>query len=296
MSGQLLRVGVWNIERLGWDEGEGHHRLSAAVDWLLEQSPVGLDVLALPEARGALADGQRILRRLLAYPLSQHLPDGGRYEPLLASRNLPGRRNHLHALLVNTAKVFPLAWWDPQGPDAAYRTDGFATCAIFGHEVDLCCEHWNGGLGRAEFDRAVNRLSTHGGPHRQTLILGDFNADSGWEKEQHHGLDWYELCRQRGELHKLEQKGWWNPETEQWEIDTRQLDKLHLFGFRDMGQEAGDPTPTTDPSTGSTLRIDRIYRSSGLPVDVLDYQVRQPPRELSDHALVYGTYRFLTAG
>ncbi|MGH3906012.1 MAG: hypothetical protein ACRDTE_17800 [Pseudonocardiaceae bacterium] len=58
-----------------------------------------------------------------------------------------------------------------------------------------------------------------------------------------------------------------------------------------MGEEAGDPTPTTHPETGAALRIDRIFRSTGLPAEVTGYQVRQPARDLSDHAYVFGAYR-----
>lgn len=285
-----LTVGVFNIERFGYDPGRGHHRLPAALDWLLEQTPVPPDVLALPEARRGLDDGQRAIRTV-THRLSQHL-DGGRYEPLFASRMLAGRRNHLHLLLVNIARVQPLAWHDPAAEDAAYRDSGVAVCEIAGHRVHLCCEHWSGGEGREAFNQAAQRVSTLGGLRRKTLLLGDFNADSGWGKERHHGRDWYAHCAARGELHKLEQKGWLNPVTGRWEIDTRQLDKLRLlFGYRDMGEEADDPTPTTHPDTGSALRIDRIFRSAGLPADVTAYQVRQPPRELSDHAYVLGTYR-----
>ncbi len=291
-----LSVGVFNIERFGWDKTKGHHRLPAALDWLLAQTPVPPDVLALPEARRGLDDGQHAIRAL-THHLSGHL-HGGRYEPLFASRNLPGRRNHLHLLLVNTAKVAPLAWHDPAAVDAAYRDSGFALCQIAGHQIHLCCEHWSGGEGREAFDRAALRVSHLGGPRHKTLLLGDFNADSSWDRElHHHGLDWYALCAQRGELHKLEQKGWLNPATCRWEIDTRQLDKLRtLFGYHDMGEQADDPTPTTHPDTGSTLRIDRILRSTGLPAHVTSYHVRQPPRELSDHAYVYGTYRLAIGG
>ena len=290
MSEATLTVGVFNIERFGWDTGRGHHRLSDAVAWLLEQTPVPPDVLALPEARRGLDDGQQAIRTVTDR-LSHGLA-GGWYEPLFASKPLPGRRNHLHLLLVNTARVHPLAWHDPAAEDAAYRDSGFAVCEIAGHQVHLCCEHWSGGEGREAFQRAAQRVSTLGGDRRKTLLLGDFNADSGWDKERHHGLDWYSVCESQGHLHKLEQKGWFNPATNRWEIDTRQLDKLRtLYGFRDMGEEAGDPTPTTHPETGSGLRIDRIFRSTGLPAEVTGYQVRQPARDLSDHAYVFGAYR-----
>ncbi len=241
-----LTVGVFNVERFGWDQGKGHHRLPAALDFLLEQTPVPPDVLALPEARRGLDEGQHAIR-MLTHRLSCHL-GGGRYEPLFASRTLPGRRNHLHLLLVNTAKVHPLAWHDPGAEDAAYRDSGFAVCEIAGHRVHLCCEHWSGGEGRETFQRAAQRVSALGGRRRKTLLLGDFNADSGWERELHHGLDWYARCAARGELHKLEQKGWLNPVSGRWEIDTRQLDTLRtLYGYRDMGEEADDPTPTIPP-------------------------------------------------
>ncbi len=285
-----LSVGVFNIERFGWDKTKGHHRLPAALEFLLEQTPVPPDVLALPEARRGLDDGQHAIRTL-THRLSGHL-HGGRYEPLFASRNLPGRRNHLHLLLVNTTTVAPLAWHDPAAADAAYRDSGFARCQIAGQQVHLCCEHWSGGEGREAFERAAQRVSTLGGPRRKTLLLGDFNADSGWDRELHHSLDWHAQCEAQGNLHKLEQKGWLNPASGRWEIDTRQLDKLRThYGYMDMGEEAGDPTPTTHPETGSGLRIDRIFRSTGLPAHVTSYHVRQPPRDLSDHAYVFGTYR-----
>jgi endonuclease/exonuclease/phosphatase family metal-dependent hydrolase len=286
-----LTVGVFNIERFGYD-GQGHHRLPAALDFLLEHTSRPPDVLALPEARRGLDDGQQAIRRKVVHRLSQHL-DGGWYEALFASRKPPGRRNHLHLLLVNTATVHPLQWHDPHADDAAYRDDGFAVCEIFGHEVNLCCEHWSGGEGRAVFDQAANRVAQKGGPTRKTLLLGDFNADSGWDKEFHHGIDWQAVCEAQGHEDKLEQKGWFNPGTGRWEIDTRQLDKLRtIYGFRDMGEEAGDPTVTTHRRTGSGLRIDRIFRSAGFPADLIDYNVRQPPQAISDHAYVFGAYRF----
>lgn len=105
MSDATLSVGVFNIDRFGWDKANGHHRLSAALDFLLKQTPVPPDVLALPEARRGLDEGQHAIRTV-THRLSRHLR-GGRYEPLFASRTLPGRRNHLHLLLVNTARVHP---------------------------------------------------------------------------------------------------------------------------------------------------------------------------------------------
>lgn len=281
-----LTVGTWNIERFGYAEGRGHHRLPAATEWLLEQTPRAPHILALPEARGASNDGQRTIRGL-AHQLSRHLSSGGHYEVLMASRMLPGRRNHLHALLVDTAVARPLQWWDPSGPDASYRTNGFALVEIAGHEVWVCCEHWSGGEGREEFWRAAVRIARYAS--KPALVLADLNATSSWEREVHHGLDWYELCESRGELHKLWEKGWLNPLTGRWEIDTRQVDFLRLCGWLDMGEEADDPTPTTH-ADGSRLRIDRILRSPQLPARVVDYGVTQPPRDLSDHAYVHGTY------
>lgn len=154
----------------------------------------------------------------------------------------------------------------------------------------------SGGEGRAEFDRAAARVSTHGGLENKSLLLGDFNSDSSWDREHHHRIDWYEQCERTGTLHKLEQKGWFNPATGRWELDTRALDKLRtIYGYADMGEEFGNPTPTTHPDTGSGLRIDRIFCSTGLPAEVIDYQVRQPPPELSDHAYVFGAYRIPSA-
>lgn len=286
-------MGTWNIERFGFDAGRGHHRLPYALEWLLDQTPTPPDVLALPEARAVLNDGERAIRREFVHQLAPHL-GGGWYEPFFASRLLPGRRNHLHLLLINTGRLRPLEWYDPHGPDPARRTDGYVVCEVDGHEVWFCCEHWDGGSGRGEFDRAAQRVSGRGG-RRQTVLLGDFNADSGWPGELHHDMDWYAQCEATGTLHKLDEKGWCNPATGRWEVDTRQLDKLRtIYGYRDMGEEAPtpDPTPTTRAEGGgSALRIDRIFRSAGLPAQVLGYHVRQPPRDLSDHAYVFGTYR-----
>jgi len=286
---QPLTVGTWNIERFGYDPGRSHHRLPAALDWLLEQTPVPPDILALPEATHGHEDGQHAIR-LAVNTLAPHLRTGW-YEPLFSRLPAPGRRNHLHLLLVNTAKVHPTGWADPDAPDSGTRHYGFAECEIFGHKVNVCCEHWSGGEGRAEFDRACSRVSNMGG-RRKTLLLGDFNADSGWKKELHHGLDWYAQCEAQDNLDKLEQKGRLNPATGRWEIDTRQIDKLRtIFGYRDMGEESDDPTPTTRPTIGRGLRIDRIWRSRDFPARPVEYAVRQPPRELSDHAYVFGTYR-----
>lgn len=68
-----------------------------------------------------------------------------------------------------------------------------------------------GGEGRAAFERAAQRVSALDGDQCKTLLLGDFNADSRWDKELHHGLDWYAQCAANGNLHKLEQKSWLNP-------------------------------------------------------------------------------------
>lgn len=287
MASHNLTVGTFNIQNFGYIKGRGHYHLPAALDYLLEQTPTPPDILALPEANLGLIDGQRAIRRTVVGTLAPHL-DSGWYEPLFTMRSPTGMRNHLHLLLVNTAKVRPLEWYDPQAPDAGKRYYGFAVCDIFGHEVKICCEHWSGGEGRQEFDKAACRVSNQGGKDKKALLLGDFNADSSWEREHHHSLDWYTHCEQRAELDKLLEKGWLNPATGKWEIDTRQLDRLRgIYGFHDMGEEASNPTPTA----GSGLRIDRILRSSGFDATVTDYQVRTPPREVSDHAYVFGTYR-----
>lgn len=281
-----LTLGTFNIERFGYDRGRAHHRLPEALDWLLEQTPVPPDILALPEATRGLDDGQYAIRRLAVRRLAPHL-GGGWYEPLFSSRPLPGRRNHLHLLLVNTAKVWPLAWHDPGRVEQGRHYDGFAECEIFGHEVNLCCEHWSGGEGREAFERAAHRVSTWG--RRKTLLLGDFNADSGWEGELHHStVNWYEQCRAQDNLHKLWQKGWRDPSTGRWGIDTRQMDMLRTeFGYRDLGEQFGDATPTTNPRVGRGLRIDRLLRSRHLPMEVLEYRVFQPPRSVSDHGYVH---------
>ncbi|MCI2422886.1 endonuclease/exonuclease/phosphatase family protein [Saccharopolyspora sp. K220] len=297
MAGLTLRVGTFNIDHLGWQRGHGHHRLDAALDFLLEQTPIPPDILALPEATHCLDDGQYVLRRRLTDVLARHL-DQGWYEPLFASQGLSGHANSHHLLLVNTAKVRPLGWYDPSIQlGRSRRLAGFAEVDIYGHDVLVCCEHWPGGEGREAFNRAANRLLTLGGPHNKTLLLGDFNATSSWEQE--HLPDWQTHCEQRGELHKLEQKGYYNTATGRWEIDTRQLDKLRhqaggTGGYLDMGEEADAPTVTTHD--GSNLRIDRIFRSTGFPTTaVLTYHVRQPPRDISDHAYVYGTYTITPA-
>lgn len=286
---ERLTVGTWNIEYFGYATGRGHHRLPAALEWLLEQTPVPPDILALPEATHGLDDGEHAIR-LAVNTLAPHLQTGW-YEPMFSTRPAPGRRNHLYLLLVNTAKVRPVGWYDPDAADSALRHYGFAECEIFGHTVDICCEHWSGGEGREVFERASNRVSNKGG-RRKTLLLGDFNADSSWEGELHHGMDWYEQCRTQGNLDKLKQKGWLNPATGRWEIDTRQIDDLRtIYDYVDMGEEYGDPTPTTKPTIGRGLRIDRIFRSRGFPGEPIEYAVRQPSPRLSDHAYVFGAYR-----
>ncbi|WNV83084.1 hypothetical protein [Umezawaea sp. Da 62-37] len=40
---RLLTVGTWNIERFGYDVDRGHHRLPAALNCLLEQTPTPPD-------------------------------------------------------------------------------------------------------------------------------------------------------------------------------------------------------------------------------------------------------------
>lgn len=200
-----LTVGTFNIEHLGWALGKGHHRLDKALDFLLTHTPEPPDILALPEATHCLDNGQYVLRSRVVYPLSQRLSDGW-YEPLYASQGLPYQRNHHNLLLVNTAKVKPTRWHDPSGVMAASkRLSGFAEVEVFGHTLLVCCEHWRGGEGRDEFFRAAHRVSTHGGNANKTLLLGDFNTTSGWS-EEHLPADWYERCRQRGELGKLAQK------------------------------------------------------------------------------------------
>lgn len=166
---------------------------------------------------------------------------------------------------------------------------GFLKSEIFGHEVLSCCEHWQGGQGREAFNHAANRVSQHGGRDKKTLLLGDFNATSSWRRERR--PHWQRLCHARSETFKLEQKGYFHPILRRWVVDTRQIDKLRKeFGYRDMGEEANDPTPTTHPQEGSRLRIDRIFRSIGFPGRVTAYTVAQPSWSISDHAYVHGEY------
>lgn len=292
----VLTTGVWNIERFGWDrDGRGHHRLGAAVEYILDQTPRPPDILALPEATYCLLDDQRPLREEFLTPLARHLENGW-YEPLFSSSG-PGHlhRNHHYLLLVNTAKVHPLGWCEPGGRES--RKDGFARAEIFGHEVTLVCEHWRGGLGRHAFDQHACRVSTLGGRKRKSWIGGDFNASSSWPKEVHYtwGMDWQAVCEERDEMDKIEQKGWLNPQTGRYEVDTRQLDKLRqLYGWRDAGEEWGDPTPTdTHPQDGRGLRIDRVLVSEGWPGQLIDYAVSKPPGW--DHAYVRAAYRMRPA-
>lgn len=291
-----LTTGVFNIERFGYDrDGRGHHKLGAAVEYILDQTPIPPDILALPEATYCLLDDQRPLRREFTVPLSRHLADGW-YEPLFAAAGPPHvHRNHHYLLLVNTSKVHPLGWNEPDGK----RMDGMAPAEIFGHEVQLLCEHWPGGLGRSAFDQAANRISNLGGPRRKTWHGGDYNATSSWEKEVHYtwGVDWQEVCEARGERDKLLQKGWLNPDTGRYEIDTRQIDDVRtIFGYHDAGEEWGDPTQTTCHSKdGLGLRITRIFVSHGWPGELTAYAVSQPPRVISDHAYVRAAYRIPVA-
>lgn len=282
-----LSVGCFNIRNLGWRKGEGHCHLGDAIEFILGQTPKPPDILALPEATKILEDAQTVLRRQLVYPLSQALSHGW-YEPVFASQGVPGRSNHHHLLLVNTNVVKPLEWYDPSYRSTSDHQSGFLRAEIFGHEVWLCCEHWPGGQGREAFNAAANRISQHGGDTAKTLLLGDFNATSSWVRE--HRADWEEECRARGEMNKVEQKGWYNPEAGRWEIDTRQIDKLRqVFGYVDMGEELDDPAPTTHPQD-SQLRIDRIFRSTGFPGRATQYTAVLPPYWLSDHAYVFGCY------
>jgi hypothetical protein len=294
---RTLTTGVWNIERFGWDrDGRGHHRLGAAVEYILDQTPIPPDILALPEATQCTIDDERPLREEFLTPLARCLR-GGWYEPLFSKQPGHGHRNHHYLILVNTATVHPLGWREPG--DRAHHIDGRVRAEIFGHDCVLWCKHWRGGQGRDEFDKQANEAAGYGGPNRKTWMAGDFNADSSWHAEEHHswGVDWETVCEQRGEMDKVEQKGWLNPATGRYEIDTRQIDKLRdLFGFRDAGEEWGDATPTTaHPVDGRGLRIDRVFVSEGWPGQLVDYRVSHCSRRLSDHDYVQATYRMPVA-
>lgn len=282
-----LTVGTFNIEYLGHRKGKGHFYLPDAIGFILESTPILPDIFAFPEATGILQDGETVLRSQLVFPLSEHLSDGW-YEPFYAHRGVPGRRNHHHLLLLNNRVVKPLEWYDPGLPGVSDHTAGFATASVFGHKMWICCEHWQGGQGRWAFEAAANRVSAHAQAGRKTLLLGDFNATSSWTEE--HLPDWQKHCLQYGEEYKLEQKGRYDLATDRWVLDTDQIDKLRkVYGYRDMGEEKEDPTPTTHPKDGE-LRIDRIFCSPAFPGRAEHYTVFMPPPELSDHAYVYGGY------
>ncbi|SDD68890.1 endonuclease/exonuclease/phosphatase family protein [Actinokineospora iranica] len=94
------------------------------------------------------------------------------------------------------------------------------------------------------------------------------------------------FCRDRGQAHKLAQKGK-QLANGRWVHDTDAMDLLlEVYGYRDLGRLADDPTPTTNPESGSGLRIDRILCSRPLPLRLLDYSLTHPPAALSDHAYV----------
>ncbi|MEY8042184.1 endonuclease/exonuclease/phosphatase family protein [Saccharopolyspora cebuensis] len=279
-----LTVGTYNIESFTWRPGTGHH-FGPALHHIARCTPTPPDVFALSEARYAGFDGQRPMWEF-TNALSDMLPTGETYRPFWAPS--PGRANP-PLLLLNTAKVDVLRWWAPG--EGGVRKWGFAETRPAGTSETtwISAIHWQGGLGRAEFEREAARLASHS--QHSTLIAGDFNATSSWNGEV--SLDWPRMTRERGEKHKLLQKARWSRLAGRWVLDTEQIDLLReVFDFWDFGERAGDPTVTTGEH-GSGLRIDRIMASAPFPfTELLSYQVFREDelrtrRTISDHDYVH---------
>lgn len=285
-----FRVGVFNIEHFGVDPNTGHHDgLNAAIDFLLQTTPVPPEVLILPECTRFEDKGFAPLRGVIN-TLSRALPRGQVYEAFVDDwgdrRNPPG-------ILFNRSVFDVTNYFRPNKSASPYK--GVVKATIQGIEVVFLPDHWPGGSGREEFDRSAQRWKPWSDGN--AIGGGDLNITSSWEKDFRFddpgGPSWYEVCERRGELRKLEQKGWQNPATGEWEIDTRALDKLRDLGWRDAGEEAGDASITdAHPADGLGLRIDRILRSPGFHGGQVEgsYFCRQPPREISDHAYVGAEY------
>ena len=123
---------------------------------------------------------------------------------------------------------------------------------------------------------------------------GDYNSDSGWERERHvvEDVNWERRCENDRVLFKLLQKGRRDPVTGRWIVDTEAVDYLReKCDYLDAGEEIGHTDPTTRVEGGTSgLRIDRIFRSRWLPARVTKVSTFMPPEDLSDHGYVMANY------
>ncbi|APU16218.1 MULTISPECIES: endonuclease/exonuclease/phosphatase family protein [Actinoalloteichus] len=278
MSG-VVRIGTFNYENGGLRE-DGRIELGPLIE-TIARHPV--DVLMLGECPQYRRDGERPLWEA-TNRLSELLGGSARYLPFYSQR--VGRKNH-SMLLVSSDVVEPVQWHDPMVADTGYSVAGFLRARVLGVPMWLSSIHWPGGAGRAEFDRQAAILTERS--VKPTIIAGDFNATSSWEKDIR-PADWGAAHLERGSWWKPLQKGRYDTTSGRWVVDTAQLDYLrHDLQFRDFGELADDPTPTTHEQNCS-MRIDRIMASYATPGALVpgSYQVHRPSdaEAVSDHDYV----------
>lgn len=276
-------VGVFNIEHFAAG------KLDAALEWLLDITPTPPDALILPECTLFDHNGESPIRSTVNL-LSRALPRGQVYE---ACVDHWGERRNPPGILINRSTFEITNYYRPNRSSAPYK--GVVKTTINGIPGVFIPDHWPGGSGRTTFDQSAQRWKQWS--DENTVGAGDLNITSSWEKdfrfEDPDGPSWYEVCKRRGELRKLEQKGRQDPVTKEWKIDTEALDKLRDLGWVDAGEEADDPTITdAHPDDGLGIRVDRILRSPGFNGELLDgsYFCKQPPRDISDHGYLGAKY------
>ena len=294
-DGALVQLTTFNAKRGFWNDKTGGPDLDSIMTHL-DGAPLP-DILGFSEATNYHRDGMRHLYRLAAMLTEANY--GDRVEPFLAE--FDGHANH-PALLVNTRVVNVKEWWQPHRPHTRRVRWGWLLADVWGVDTWISCQHWQGGLGRHKLDEHAAILAEIG--RAPAIALGDFNATSSWDGEVN--LDWHTATAAAGETHKRLQKG--HQVNGRWQLDTRQLDFLRTdCGWRDLGEEAKDGTPTTD---GSGLRVDRIMLSGTFPGELVPgtYEVHKDPEgggiiagvsagircygpKRSDHRMVSATIR-----
>lgn len=296
-NGQLVRMTTFNAKRGFWDDEAGAPDLDSVMAHL-DQAPLP-DILGFSEATNYHLDGSRHLYRLAAMLTEANF--GDRFEPFLAE--FDGHANH-PALFLNSRVVEVKQWWQPHRPHTRRVKWGWVLADVWGVWTWISCQHWQGGLGRHQLDEHAAILAEMG--RHPAIALGDFNATSGWDGEVE--LDWHEATAAAGETRKRLQKG--HLVDGRWQLDTRQLDFLRTdCGWRDLGEEAKDGTPTADGG----LRVDRIMVSDRFPGELIpdSYRVHGHPAppdvvaslstgcytpawKQSDHRMVSATIRMPT--
>jgi endonuclease/exonuclease/phosphatase family metal-dependent hydrolase len=214
------------------------------------------------------------------------------YHPFLStvdgSVNEPG-------LFVDRRYVQPCRWYNEK-QRAMLANSLVAT--INGHKIRLKSVHWNGSGGSTLFDQQSSRdgqMAQH-----PSIFGGDFNNTSSAPAEDVPD-DWGAYCDAQGQPYKRSQKGRRNSDGT-WSVHTDAIDAVLEHGWRDMGDKAGDFTPTVNSEAGgdSGMRIDRIMVSKRAPVRLVPgtytVHIPKPGTAVSDHRMVSCWLEFAPPG